>query len=147
MNGNRRIIPNARQELLPIREQGEDYAVFPDYNDSPPPRRLETKNRRSLNRMGNGKNKNTKRGNRNDGEVCQCGLGRPTNPAKKTSKNRRINKIVNGYDPGYPRPWVVVIRVGRNQGQCGGSIINHRYIITASHCFCYDNGKEEFLCR
>ena len=56
---------------------------------------------------------------------------------------------MGGYDPIDVRPWMARIEVGMERGRCGGSLVNHRYIITAAHCFCYDSpeGPEEFLCR
>ena len=97
--------------------------------------------------------------NKNDDGSCLCGFAQPTSQSavRKKLKNRKNknkksnrkakNKIVNGYDPGSPRPWIAVFKVGKNEGQCGGSVINHELILTASHCFCYDNAKESFLCE
>ena len=56
---------------------------------------------------------------------------------------------MEGYDPIDVRPWMARIEVGSEKGRCGGSLVNHHYVITAAHCFCYDSpeGPEEFLCR
>ncbi len=62
-------------------------------------------------------------------------------------KSGTQNKIVNGYDPQQSRPWMAMLEVGASQGQCGGSLVNHYYVLTAAHCFCYDNGEDLELCK
>lgn len=88
-------------------------------------------------------------------EECVCGHAKPTrDPLLKRGRNIRAtsakfnqNKIVNGYDPKNARPWMVLLRVGKRQGQCGGSLINHQYVLTAAHCFCFDNEHDDDLCK
>jgi hypothetical protein len=51
------------------------------------------------------------------------------------------------YDPKQTRPWMAMLEVGASQGQCGGSLVNHLYVLTAAHCFCYDNDEDLELCK
>ena len=55
--------------------------------------------------------------------------------------------LLTSYDPGQTRPWMAMLEVGASQGQCGGSLVNHLYVLTAAHCFCYDNGEDKDLCE
>lgn len=66
------------------------------------------------------------------------GLAASYSPDKK-------GRIVNGYEP-KRRPWMVLIELHRKipkagvrprkSPQCGGALINQKWIITAAHCFC-----------
>lgn len=82
-------------------------------------------------------------------EECQCGLGSPSRKAtqvNRMSMNGTDNKVVNGYTPEEGRPWIALIKV-KGGGQCGGSLINHKFVLTAAHCFCFSNGRHADLCN
>ena len=50
---------------------------------------------------------------------------------------------MEGYEPWY-RPWMTFIQIKKDNSrfQCGGSIINNYWILSAGHCFC-----EQLKCK
>ena len=69
---------------------------------------------------------------------CDCGKG--NYDVRKITRLRStgpsLNRIVNGYEPNH-RPWMAFLEICREGcGTCGGSILNHRWIASAAHCFC-----------
>ena len=76
-----------------------------------------------------------------DNSGCDCGKNTVKKSANDKEGYRKVKntRIVNGYEPDH-RPWMAwieICRTGpRNCGRCGGSVLNHRWIISAAHCFC-----------
>jgi len=54
---------------------------------------------------------------------------------KKVKKKQQGTRIVGGDETKNPMPWMVFIKIG--ESQCGGSLINSQFVLTAAHCFCY----------
>ena len=86
---------------------------------------------------------------------CDCGSGKYG--VRKMSvgrglKSSGVNRIVNGYEPNH-RPWMVYLEICRkdmittNCGKCGGLILNHRWIVSAAHCFCDKSKNGEPGCK
>merc|ERR1711962_265646 len=56
------------------------------------------------------------------------------------------DRIINGYTAP-KRPWIVYIHHQKG-GECGGSLINSRWVLTAAHCFCQKKTKkQEATCK
>jgi len=55
---------------------------------------------------------------------------------KKKKKRKKDDKIVGGIDYKNPMPWMVLLYV--EGAQCGGTLINSQFVLTAAHCFCTD---------
>jgi len=55
---------------------------------------------------------------------------------KKKKKRRRKSdtRIVGGVQSKSPMPWMVLIYI--EGSQCGGTLINSQFVLTAAHCFC-----------
>ena len=65
-------------------------------------------------------------------EDCQS-----TFAMKKKKKNKQKDKgdrIVGGHAAKNPMPWMVLIYI--KGSQCGGTLINNEFVLTAAHCFC-----------
>ena len=60
--------------------------------------------------------------------------------AKKKNKRKKAveidsgSRIVGGNKAQHPMPWMVIVAIG--EGQCGGSLINSQFVLSAAHCFC-----------
>ena len=77
-------------------------------------------------------------------------MQRKRNAAEKKKEEERI---VGGYTPKNNKPWAVrlIIFPGVKDFICGGTLINKRYVLTATHCVCKDpmgltcaNGKPTY---
>ena len=56
---------------------------------------------------------------------CFCGVAKP----------RISSRIVGGEESDKNEwPWLVVVRVAGRRLDCGGSLLNSRWVITAAHC-------------
>ena len=53
---------------------------------------------------------------------------------KVKDKKESENRIVGGKPALDPMPWMVMIWVKGQQ--CGGTLINSQFVLTAAHCFC-----------
>ena len=59
------------------------------------------------------------------------------NKEKKKKKNKKMKddgeRIVGGHAAKNPMPWMVLINI--KGSQCGGTLINNEFVLTAAHCF------------
>ena len=55
---------------------------------------------------------------------------------KKGKKEKKCPncRIVGGNPAKKPMPWMVLINI--KGSQCGGTLINNEFVLTAAHCFC-----------
>ena len=57
---------------------------------------------------------------------------------KKKKKSKKDpddgSRIVGGHAAKEPMPWMVLISI--KGSQCGGTLINNQFVLTAAHCFC-----------
>ena len=53
---------------------------------------------------------------------------------KKKQKKSNGDRIVGGHKAKNPMPWMVLINI--KGSQCGGTLINNEFVLTAAHCFC-----------
>ena len=54
---------------------------------------------------------------------------------EKTKKQQSFGtRIVGGHPAKKPMPWMALIYV--KGSQCGGTLINNEFVLTAAHCFC-----------
>ena len=52
------------------------------------------------------------------------------------------DRIVGGTPTFHPMPWMVVLSISGSQ--CGGSLINRQFVLTAAHCFCGGKNNSYF---
>ena len=74
---------------------------------------------------------------------CNCGKG------QEGEGNGMDGRIVGGYRPNH-RPWMIFLRITYTDaipGQCGGALLNDRWVISAGHCFCEKSGSMATRCR
>ena len=53
---------------------------------------------------------------------------------KKKATRKSEERIVGGQPAFDPMPWMVIVWVKGQQ--CGGTLINSQFVLTAAHCFC-----------
>ena len=53
---------------------------------------------------------------------------------KKRKAPKSDDRIVGGHVAENPMPWMVLISI--KGSQCGGTLINNEFVLTAAHCFC-----------
>ena len=81
-----------------------------------------------------------------EADHCYCGQGQEGNEGDQNSLEGRI---VKGYKPIH-RPWMVYLKMiytDNRTGKCGGTLLSHKWIISAGHCFCQKNGENAKLCE
>jgi len=87
-------------------------------------------------------------------QMCECSKVKPEfHPEWEAKHSRRKrspaedddDRIVGGYTADSNKPWIAKLWLVKGEFLCGSSIINKRYLLTASHCTCKildcDKGK------
>ena len=69
---------------------------------------------------------------------CQPTFVEKKKGKKKEKKETKLpgdgDRIVGGHAAKNPMPWMVLINI--KGSQCGGTLINNEFVLTAAHCFC-----------
>ena len=73
-------------------------------------------------------------------EGCQNKKQETKTEKKKKKKKPPDNSRIVGGTPAFdPMPWMVALSISGSQ--CGGSLINRQFVVTAAHCFCSYGAK------
>ena len=67
-------------------------------------------------------------------ESSKCQSTFSVKKEKKKKSKRETDRIVGGHAAKQPMPWMVLISI--KGSQCGGTLINNQFVLTAAHCFC-----------
>ena len=84
-------------------------------------------------KSGKSKERKTNKRSADDIEDLIASAERVVDAAAASGIEDEDTRIVNGYEPD-KRPWLVLLDVAGSS--CGGALINHRYVLSAAHCFC-----------